>query len=144
MKNLDSTVAHRIAKVASAFEQQRSGRAPKSVTVVLSENTLVITLHEALTLAERALAKSPEGAARVQEFHKQLFDNTADSLRQEIKRITGVEVREATSEVEPTTGTVVKVFTTGTVVQVSLLASDVPADSWSGNNLDNHPIKMEV
>jgi len=144
MKNLDSTVAHRIAKVASAFEQQRSGRAPKSVTVVLSENTLVITLHEALTPAERALAKSPEGAARVQEFHKQLFDNTADSLRQEIKRITGVEVREATSEVEPTTGTVVKVFTTGTVVQVFLLASDVPADSWSGNNLGNHPIKMEV
>ena len=144
MKNLDSTVAHRIAKVASAFEQRRSGRAPKSVTVVLSENTLVITLHEALTPAERALAKSPEGAARVQEFHKQLFDNTSDSLRQEIKRITGVEVREATAEVEPTTGTVVKVFTTGTVVQVFLLASDVPADSWSGNAFSNQSLKMEV
>ena len=80
----------------------------------------------------------------MQEFHKQLFDNTADSLRQEIKRITGVEVREATAEIEPTTGTVVKVFTTGTVVQVFLLASDVPADSWSGNELGNQPLKMEV
>jgi uncharacterized protein YbcI len=135
MQNLDSTVAHRIARVASAFEQSRSGRVPKSVTVVLSENTLVITLHGTLTPAERALAKSPEGAARVQEFHKQLFDNTADSLRQEIKKITGVEVREATAEIEPTTGTVVKVFTTGTVVQVFLLASGVPADSWSGSEL---------
>jgi uncharacterized protein YbcI len=144
MKNLDSTVAHRIAQVASAFEQSRSGRVPKSVTVVLSENTLVITLHGTLTPAERALAKSPEGAAQVQEFHKQLFNNTADSLRQEIKRITGVEVREAAAEVEPTTGTVVKVFTTGTVVQVFLLASDVPADSWSGNELSNQPLKMEV
>ena len=117
---------------------------PKSVTVVLSENTLVITLHGTLTPAEKALAKSPEGAAQVQEFHKQLFDNTADSLRQEIKRITGVEVREAAAEVEPTTGTVVKVFTTGTVVQVFLLASDVPADSWSGNELSNQSLKMEV
>ena len=135
MENLDSTVAHRIARVASAFEQSRSGRVPKSVTVVLSENTLVITLHGTLTPAERALAKSPEGAAQVQEFHNQLFNNTADSLRQEIKKITGVEVREATAEIEPTTGTVVKVFTTGAVVQVFLLASDVPADSWSGSEL---------
>jgi uncharacterized protein YbcI len=130
--------------VASAFEQRRSGRVPKSVTVVLSENTLVITLHGTLTPAEKALAKSPEGAAQVQEFHKQLFNNTADSLRQEIKRITGVEVTEAAAEVEPTTGTVVKVFTTGTVVQVFLLASDVPADSWSGNELGNQPLKTEV
>ena len=144
MENLDSTVAHRIAQLASDFEQRRSGRLPKSVTVVLSENTLVITLHGTLTPAERALAKSQEGAARVQEFHKHLFDNTADALRQEIKRITGVEVREAVAEIEPTTGTVVKVFTTGTVVQVFLLASDVPADSWSGNELCNQSLKMEV
>ncbi len=144
MKNLDSTVAHRIAQVASAFEKRRSGRVPKSVTVVLSENTLVITLHGTLTQAEKALAKSPEGAAQVQEFHKQLFDNTADALRQEIKKITGVEVREAAAEIEPNTGTVVKVFTTGTVVQVFLLASDVPADSWSGNELSNQPLKTEV
>jgi uncharacterized protein YbcI len=144
MEKVNSTVAHQIAQVASTFEQQRSGRVPKSVTVVLSENTLVITLHGALTPAEKALAKSPEGAAQVQEFHRQLFNNTADLLRQEIKRITGVEVREAVAEVEPTSGTVVKVFTTGTVVHVFLLASDVPADSWSGNELGNQLLKTEV
>jgi uncharacterized protein YbcI len=144
IEKLDSTVAHRIAQVASAFEQRRSGRVPKSVTVVLSENTLVIALHGTLTPAEKALAKSPEGAAQVQEFHKQLFNDTADALRQEIKKITGAEVREAAAEVEPTTGTVVKVFTTGTVVQVFLLASNVPAGSWSGNEFVNQPLKMEV
>jgi uncharacterized protein YbcI len=144
MKNLDSTVAQRIAQVASAFEERRSGRVPKSVTVVLSENTLVITLHGSLTPAEKALSKTPEGAAQVQEFHKQLFNDTADELRAEIRKITGVEVREAAAEVEPHTGTVVKVFTTGTVVQVFLLASDVPADSWSGNELSNQSLKMEV
>ena len=61
-----------------------------------------------------------------------MFANASESLRQEIKRITGVEVREATAEVEPKTGTVVGVFTTGTTVQVYLLADVVPAESWSG------------
>lgn len=68
----------------------------------------------------------------MQDFHRQLFASSADSLRQEIKRITGVDVREATAEVEPATGTVVQAFTTGTVVQVFLLACDVPSETWSG------------
>ena len=69
----------------------------------------------------------------MQEFHRQLFNNSLDTLRQEIKRITGVEVREANAEIETTTGTVVQAFTTGTVVQVFLLASSVAADTWSGS-----------
>src|SRR5262245_34504368 len=127
------TTAHQIAQAAFAFEQRRTGHVPKSVTVVLSEDTLVVTLHGALSPAERAWARSPAGAVQVQEFHRQLFTNSSDSLRQEIKRITGVEVREATAEVETASGTVVQVFTTGTVVQVFLLAQSVPADTWSGN-----------
>ena len=126
MKKSNPTMAQQIAQAASVFEQQKTGRVPKSVTVVLSEDTLVITLHGALSPAENALAKSPAGAAQVQEFHRQLFANSAESFRREIKRITGVEVREATAEIETSTGTVVKVFTTGTVVQVFLLARNVP------------------
>ena len=134
-----STVARDIAQAAIAFEQRQTGRAPKAVTVVLSENTLVVTLHGALSPAEQALARNPAGAAQVQELHKQLFNNSAGSLRQEIKRITGVEVREATAEVETTTGTVVQVFTTGTVVQVYLLAGSVPADTWSRGGAGKPP-----
>ena len=133
----NSTMAQQIAHAASVFEQQRTGNTPKSVTVVLSDTTLVITLHGALSEAERTVAKSPEGAAQIQDFHRQLFANASESLRQEIKRITGVEVREATAEVEPTTGTVVGVFTTGTTVQVYLLADAVPAESWSGSEPGN-------
>jgi uncharacterized protein YbcI len=107
MDKPNSEMARQIAKAAFAFEQQRTGNTPTSVTVVLSDTTLVITLHGALSAAERAVAKNPEGAAQIQDFHRQLFANASESLRQEIKRITGVEVREATAEVEPTTGTVV-------------------------------------
>jgi len=131
----NATMAQQIAQAAIAFEQKRTGHIPKSVTVVMSDNTLMITLHGALSPAERALAKSPAGAVKVQDFHRQLFTDAAHSLRQEIKRITGVEVREAATEVEPGTGTVVQAFTTGTVVQVFLLACDVPSETWSGSGL---------
>jgi len=131
--DIKSTKAQEIAHAASIFEQELTGRAPKSVTVVLSEDTLVITLHEVLSPAEKALAQTPEGAAQVQDFHRQLFNNASDTLRKEIRRITGVEVREATAEVERTTDTVVHVFTNGTMVQVFLLARSLPAETYSGS-----------
>jgi uncharacterized protein YbcI len=135
MKQSHSTRAQQIAQVASAFQHRLTGRLPRSVTVVLSEDTLVITLHGALSPAEKALAQSTAGAAQVKVFHRQLFSSSFDALHQEIKRIIGVEVREATAETEMITGTVVKAFTTGTVVQVFLLASSVGADTWSGSRM---------
>jgi uncharacterized protein YbcI len=122
MNDSESAMAKEIAQVAIAYQTEHTGHAPAAVTVVLSEDTLVITMHDALTPAEKALARSPAGATQVQEFHRQLFHNSTDSLREEIKRITGQEVREATAEVEPASGTVVHAFTTGNVVQVFLLA----------------------
>jgi len=134
MNESKSTMAQQIAQAAIAFEQRRTGNhVPKSVTVVLSEGTLVITLHEALSPAERAMSKTPAGAAKVQEFHRQLFSSSSEALRQEIKRITGMEVREATAEIEPASGAVVQAFTTGTVVQVFLLAGSSPTESWTAN-----------
>ncbi len=121
------TIARRIAQAANAFEERRTGHLPQSVTVVLSEDTLVITLHGILSPAEKALAKSPAGAVEVQEFHRQLFASVSDSLRQEIKRITGVDVRGATAEIE---------MTSGTMVQVCLLARCVPADAWTEGRPD--------
>ena len=139
MDESHATMAQQIAQAASTFEQQRTGHRPKGVAVVLSEDTLVITLRGALSPAEKALAQSPVGAAQVQEFHRQLFTNSCDSLRQQIKGITGVEVREAATEVETATGNVVQVFTTGTVVQVFLLARDVPTETWKGDSSGNAP-----
>ena len=124
------TMAQQIAETAIAFEQERTGMIPRAVSVVLSDETLVITMQGALSPAERALACSPVGAAQVQEFHRELFAKSSDSLKEAIHRITGVAVREATAEVEPATGTVVHVFTTGDMVQVFLLAGSVVAGTW--------------
>jgi uncharacterized protein YbcI len=118
----DSEIAEQLARVASRYQEQRTGHKPTTVTVVLLDDTLVVTLHDALTPAEKGLAQTPTGAAQVQEFHRQLFANSMDELRQEIKQITGRQVREAAAEIETATGTVVHAFTTGAMVQVFLLA----------------------
>jgi uncharacterized protein YbcI len=132
MLEIEPTMAQQVAQAASALQEQRTGHAPAVVAVVLSGDTLVVTLHEALSPAEKALSQSPAGAAQVQEFHRQLFADSNDTLRQEIKRITGVEVREAAAEVETQSGTVVHAFTSGTMVQVFLLAQRISVENWNG------------
>ena len=134
MTQSTETIAQQIARASTAFQQERTGHEPKAVSVVLSGETLVVTLHGALSPAEQAMAQTPEGAAKVQEFHRQLFHSASEGLRKEIKRITGMEVREATAEVEPTCGAVVQVFTTGTMVQVFLLSGKVPSDSFNAKS----------
>jgi uncharacterized protein YbcI len=121
MNEIDSNIAHQLALLARRFQEQRTGHLPAAVTVVLGEDTVVVNLHDALTPAEKALAKSPAGAARVQEYHRQLFANSTAEMREEIMRITGRKVREAAAEIETATGTVVHAFTTGSMVQVFLL-----------------------
>lgn len=124
MNAFRDSMAQELAMAAREFQKARTGHAPSAVTVVLSADTLVITLHGALSAAEKALAADAAGAAKVQEFHRQLFANSSEPMRLEIKRITGVDVREAAAEVETETGTVVHAFTSGTMVQVFQLSHE--------------------
>lgn len=133
----EPTTARRIARAAVAFEKKRTGHSPQAVTVVLGGDTLVVTLHGALSPAERTLAKSPAGAKEIQTFHSELYDASAAEFRKEIKAITGIDVKESKAEVCSTSGTVVQVFSTGTVVQVYLLAGSVPSDAWTQDGQGN-------
>ena len=133
MKELDPTMAQQVAQAISVFQEQRTGYPPKAVTVVLSDDTLVVTLHDALSPAEQALSRTAEGAAQLQDYHRQLFKSSVYLLREEIQRITGVAVGQAAAELETTTGAVVHAFTTGTMVQVFQLADRISADAWNGN-----------
>ena len=114
--------AKQLVDLVRQFEKQRTGRMPESVTAELVDDSLVITLHGELSPTEIDLAKTPDGAAQVQELHRQLFLTSCSSLLKEIEVITEVAVREARSEVTTDTGTVVQVF---------LLAATVPASTWS-------------
>ena len=136
MSNVEPTMAQQVAKAVFALQQERTGHAPQEVTVTLNKDTLVITLHGALTPAEQAVAANPAGAEIVQDFHRKLFVNSFEGLREEIKRITGVEVRQATEEITHKSGAVVHSFTQGTMVQIFLLAKKLTREQWSGKKED--------
>lgn len=124
------TMAQQVAAAVAQFQTERTGHAPKAVTVVLSNDTLVVTLHAALSPAEIVLSQTADGAAKIQEYHRKLFNTSVSTLRDEIKRITGVAVREAAAEVETTTGAVVHAFTSGEMVQVFQMAGTISAEDW--------------
>ena len=126
------TMAQRVADAVTTFQTERTGHAPKTVTVVLNDDTLVVTLHEALSPAEIVLSQSPEGANFVRDFHRRLFDSSVCALRAEIDRITGVPIREAAVEVETGTGAVEHAFASGTMVQVFRLANSITSEAWNG------------
>jgi uncharacterized protein YbcI len=107
-----------LAEIALTMQSERTGHTPKAVTVVASDETVVITLHEALTPAEKILARTESGAAKVEQYHRALFAVSCDELRKEIQRLTSRKVREAAVVVEPATGAIVHAFTSGTVVQI--------------------------
>ena len=138
MDKSTAAMAAQIAAAASAYQKQCTGHEPKAVSVVLSDDTLVITLHEALSSAEQALAKNAGGATQVQEFQRQLFASSSEPLRQDIMRITGKQIREATAEIEPATGAVVHAFTTGTVVQVYLFKGGPTAEVGGDTGPEHH------
>jgi uncharacterized protein YbcI len=113
-----STFPQELAEIALAMQAERTGHSPKAVTVVASDETVVVTMHEALTPAEKLLARTAVGAAQVEDYHRALFAVSCEELRQEIQRLTGSRVREAAVVLEPATGAIVHAFTNGTVVQI--------------------------
>jgi uncharacterized protein YbcI len=115
---LSASVLKELAQIASSMQAKRTGRAPKAVTVVASDETVVLTLHEALTPAEKILAKTETRAAKVEQYHRALFAVSCDELRKEIQRLTERRVREAVVAVAAATGAIVHAFTSGTVVQI--------------------------
>jgi len=109
----DKLLAEQIAYAVCIFQEKSMGHSPKSMTVVLGEKTLVITLHEALTPTEMILLQDVGSPAAMQHFYEQLFVDSAESLRREIQRITGKQILGRTTGFEPITGAVVQAFTTG-------------------------------
>lgn len=124
------SMARQIARTAIAFEEQRLGRRPKWVTVVLDGDAVVIKMHGVLSSAEMTLAVNWVGATKLRKIHQALFTDSSEPLRQEIKRITGLGVCPVAQDKATVP---VQVLTTGTVVQVFPLHGRISdAGHWNG------------
>lgn len=114
MDRSQEVIGPTITQAIRAFEQRRTMHGREWVAVFLNEATVVIALHSNLTTAEQALTRSPAGTAQVREYYRQLFGNASTPLRRRLTRITGMGVRDTTVEIEPSTDSVVLLFTTDT------------------------------
>jgi uncharacterized protein YbcI len=131
MTRLGQTMSQQVARSISILQEKRTGLAPKSVSVVLSDCTLVAMLYGTLSPAEMALADTPGGIAQVQQFHREIFADSVDLLRDEIKRITGVGVGEAAAEVVTAAGAIEHALASGAMVQVFRLTGSISVEAWN-------------
>lgn len=128
-------LARHVAQATGSFENLLIGRTPTSVTVVADGDWMVVTLHEAFTDAERRIASADAGAARVDAFHRYLFEHSLDALAAHVRKSTGVEIRGAIAHVDSRTGSVLKTFTTHPDVDLLLLGPSLP---MLGVTIDAH------
>ena len=138
MDTIPNTIAEQIAEAAGRFQPACTGHTPQSVTVVFGRDTLVITLHGALSPAEKVLAQSA-GAAQVRSFTAGFSPVPPPPSITRSSASAGREVREAAAEVEPATGTVVHAFTTGAMVQVFNFAEHRPVDATADHSFITLP-----
>jgi uncharacterized protein YbcI len=127
------TIAQQVAQAARVSQVKRTGHPPVSVDVAISDKLLIITLHGALTPAERALSTSHEGSAAVQEFHRLLFAASSSELQNEINRITGIEVQDSGPVTRGSTGAMFQSFADGTMVQLFLLKEGLTEKVWNSH-----------
>jgi hypothetical protein len=109
----DSSVAQLIARAAAAFVCQRTGHVPGAVEVAQSNELLVITLHNARALPEQRRFRQSEETAELHEVYRELFAGSLDWLRQEVGRITGLQIGAVTVASKAPTGAVVVLMTGG-------------------------------
>jgi uncharacterized protein YbcI len=120
-------LARHVAQATGSFENLLVGRSPNSVTIVADGDWMVVTLHESFTDTERRIARDAAGAARVDAFHRYLFDHSLEALAAHVRKATGVEIRGAIAHVDRHTGSVLKTFTTHPNVDLLLLEQGLGA-----------------
>jgi hypothetical protein len=135
-------LSRRIAQAAGSFEHLLMHRAPASITIVATDQSLVLTIHEPFSPAERRLAADGgSGLSRVAEYHRSLFDNSLDALCRHVRLLSGVELHGAAIHVDARTGSVLKTLTTKAAVDTFVFGEGVP---MLGVAIDEHVHAGEV
>lgn len=122
-----------VKDVVTKFQMEMSGHAPTKVTVTLEQETLIVTLIDALSPVEVTLSQTEIGAAQVQEYHDRLFKSSLPGLREELQRVMGVAIKDAAVKFETDNGVVTHTFVNGTVIQLFRLESGIPVSKWNGD-----------
>jgi uncharacterized protein YbcI len=123
-------LSERIARAAIAVHEQQTSQEARSVRVVMAGKMITVTLTGILSPAEQAMARTPAGATKVQDFHRELSLHWSDALCSQIQQIVRLEVQEVRADADPTSGTFVPASTAGKRVQLFLLSDSLAAETF--------------
>lgn len=88
MEKLASTIpAQPVVRAVSALQGQRPDRVPKSVAIDLGDDTLVITLEEVVSPAEKTSPGAGAEAIQMRAIYRQFIADALASLRQHMQAL---------------------------------------------------------
>lgn len=85
-------VEDELSKSILQFEKEYIGRGPQSIRTYIVEDLVIVRLHESLTVAEKKLIESPDGADLVRQMRQKLTDESRPLLLQIVQNVTGMKV----------------------------------------------------
>jgi len=119
-------LARRIATAIGGFEHRFLGRIPRSVTVIGSGGLTIVTVQTGLSEMERHVAATVAGRRRVLAWHRSLVAGSFDALRDHLHAAAGVWMQAAATQVDFTTGQVIKTCSTAAAIDVVVLGGGIP------------------
>lgn len=100
-----------ISEAITKFEREYMGRGPTEIRTFIIKDMIFIRLKGVLTLAEKQLAKTPEGADLVKKTRMQLLESARGMLEGIISEIADVKVQSMHTDISTKTGERVIIFT---------------------------------
>ena len=100
MNDSTSTVARQVAQATVTFEQEQTGHVPQSVTMILSDEMLVIALQAVLSGVVETVAESPERpvvSSTIHEHPKYTAAGQPTHQRRETRQAAGEDARTTDS-----------------------------------------------
>ncbi len=103
------------------FEQEFMRRGLSEVKAYIMRAIILVRLKGVLTLAERQLAKSPEGIEMVRRMRQTLISQGRDSLTKEITQLIEVKILGIFTDIDTQAGERVIVFTVDRDLEATFL-----------------------
>jgi uncharacterized protein YbcI len=104
---IESVISNAITK----FELEYMGRGPEKTKTYIMDNIIFVRLNGILTVAEKQLAKDPDGKVLIKQTRARLLEKTRDLLENIIENITGLKVISLHTDISTKTGERIIVFT---------------------------------
>jgi uncharacterized protein YbcI len=93
------------------FEKEHMGRGPEETTVDILGDIIFVRLKGVLTVAEKTLAKDPEGKILVKQTRVRLLESSRKILEKDVEELTGAKVITMHTDISTKTGERIIVFT---------------------------------